>query len=170
MESLDLAKPNSQPKSNLHINSENPGTVLRIILLNITFLKRQHLLAPKNRTQNRGVLVALIKRRRGIQSHRSEPLLPVLGGDLDAVEVHADPLVRVSDGDVERQIVGERAVVGGGEVELREGRVGGGEFELLRKKDEPENEGSEDNGEDDAVEAAKPIVHASAAASSNTHD
>ncbi|GMN39418.1 hypothetical protein TIFTF001_008653 [Ficus carica] len=112
---LDLTKPYSQPKSDLHIDTIDPGARLRIILLNITLLQGQHLSALKNGVQNRGVLPTLIKRRRG------------------------EAKVTMAE---------ERAVVGGGEVKLREVRIGDGEFELTGKKDEPENEESEAEGKD----------------------
>ncbi|PON42443.1 hypothetical protein PanWU01x14_282010, partial [Parasponia andersonii] len=112
MSSLDLSEPDPQPKSELHINTINPGTGLHIILLIIFFLKRQRLLAFKNRMQHRRVLSALVKRRRGVQSRHGEPLLPVVGDDLDPIKVHADLLlVRVSNGDVQGEFVDQEPIV-----------------------------------------------------------
>lgn len=50
---------------------------------------------------------------------------------LDAVEVNADLLVRVSDGDVESHGVEESVVAGGVVIEAGKGGIGDGEFELL---------------------------------------
>ncbi|PON83118.1 hypothetical protein TorRG33x02_210920, partial [Trema orientale] len=112
MSSLDLSEPDPQPKSELHVNTINPGTGLHIVLLIIFFLKRQRLLAFKNRMQDRRVLSALVKRRRGVQSRHGKPLLPVIGDDLDPVKVHADLLlVRVSDGDVQGEFVDQEPIV-----------------------------------------------------------
>ena len=141
-----LTIPSSRVKNELHIDIKSTITPLRIIFLNVAFLKRQRFLALNaNSGQNRCVLVPLVKRRCGVESHKRKPLLSVVGNDLDPIKEHADLLVRVSDGDIESEIVGERAVVCGGEIKLREGCVSDGEFEILRLKDDREDR----NGEDD---------------------
>ena len=52
-----------------------------------------------------------------LQSHQSEPLLSIVTNDLDTAVIDANPLVRVSDGHVECEVVVE-GVVGTVVVEL----------------------------------------------------
>lgn len=52
--------------------------------------------------------------------------------------IHASPYARVSDGDVEGEVVVERtSVVVSGEIELGERGIGDSEFGVLGKEDEP---------------------------------
>lgn len=52
--------------------------------------------------------------------------------------IHASPYARVSDGDVEGEVVVESTgVVVGGEIELGERGIGDSEFGVLGKEDEP---------------------------------
>lgn len=77
--------------------------------------------------------MALIERR---QLNRGEPLPLVKRPSLDPVVVDPDPLVRVTNREIHRQIEAERVVV---EVEFSERGVGGVEFHGVRAEDEPEN-------------------------------
>ena len=72
--------------------------------------------------------MALVKWRRR-QRHHSKPLFSSVGYDLDAAVVYANPLVRVSDGDVEREVVVEGVVIVG-EIESGKRSIGDGEFWL----------------------------------------
>ena len=86
--------------------------------------------------ENRGILVALIKR---CQEHRTKPLAVKECIGFDAIVVYANLFVGVSDSDVEGEIV----VEGGGvvdEVELGERGVGDIEVNPVGAKDEPEDE------------------------------
>lgn len=87
----------------------------------------------------------LVERR---QIYRVKSLAFVVRIGLDGVIVYADPFVGVSDGDVERHVVVERLV--GGEVELRERRVGDVELEVVGAEDEPDDEGGEANDDEDS--------------------
>lgn len=60
--------------------------------------------------------MALVERQ-SIQSHESKPLLSIVTDYLNAAIIYANPLVRVSDGHVECEVVVE-GVVGAVEVEL----------------------------------------------------
>lgn len=64
----------------------------------------------------------------------------------DAIVIDSDSSVRVSDGDVDCEIVVESVVFG--EIELREGSIGGDEVDNVRTDDEPGEE-PEDDGDDD---------------------
>lgn len=82
------------------------------------------------------VLVALIKRHCGIrQSHESKPLIFVVANDSDATVADADPLVWVSDCEVERKVVVEGGGVG--ETELGQKGIGDCDFSISRKYDDP---------------------------------
>lgn len=91
---------------------------------------------------------------------------------MDGVVVYANPLVGVSDGDVESQVVVKHVVVG--DIELGERGVGDAELEVVGAEDEPDYESGEandyDDGEDDfenkptnaLAEAAKQAATAAA--------
>lgn len=91
------------------------------------------------------VLVPLVERR---QIHRAKSLAFVVNVGFDGVVVYANPLVGVSDGEVERHVVLER--VGGVEIELRERRVGDVELEVVGAEDEPDDEDGEANDDEDS--------------------
>ncbi|PON42850.1 hypothetical protein PanWU01x14_278950 [Parasponia andersonii] len=96
---------------------------LQPILFEVAFLEKNRLAALENNgVQNGGVIGAKIKRRRR-QGDHGEGTLRVVGNDLDLIKVEAALLVRVSDGDVQREAVGER-VVGSGST-VTESRKGG---------------------------------------------
>ncbi|PON83140.1 hypothetical protein TorRG33x02_211140, partial [Trema orientale] len=136
-------------------------TRLQPILFEVAFLEKNRLAAlEKNGVQNGGVIGAEIKRRRR-QGDHGEGTLRVVGNDLDLVKVEAALLVRVSDGDVQREAVGERVVGSGCTVtESRKGGVGYGEFKLFgfgRRVHEDEDEGHDDCVDDnDSGNAATP--------------
>jgi len=65
---------------------------------------------------------------------------------LDAVVVDSEPLVGVSDRDVEGEVVVERVV--GGVVELRQGGLGDVEFHHVGTDYEPEKEHGDANDDD----------------------
>lgn len=104
------------------------------------------MLAVERGAQYSRVLVPLVERR---QIHRAKSLAFVVTVGLDGVVVYANPLVGVSDGEVERHVVLER-VGGGGEIELRERRAGDVELEVVGAEDEPDDEGGEANDDEDS--------------------
>lgn len=68
-------------------------------------------------------------------------MVGVEGVGLELVVVDADVAVRVADGEVDGDVVGELIAAGaGGEVEGGYGGVGGVEFGLVGADDEPEDE------------------------------
>lgn len=97
--------------------------------------------------------MALVKWRRR-QCHHSKPLFSIVGYDLDAAVVYANSFVRVSDGDVEREVVVEGVVIVG-EIESGKRGISDGEFRLLRIEDEGEYEEGKDGAEDGVVEYAE---------------
>lgn len=91
------------------------------------------------------------------QTHRREPFFLVASNGFDAVVVYSHPLVGVSEGDVERQIIVERVVVGGGSggvVELSERGLGDAKLNLVQSEYKPEDE--EPNAEDETAYAEEP--------------
>jgi len=131
------------------------------------------LLSIEDGAQDSRVLVPLVERR---QFHGVKSLVLVVRIGLDGVVVYPNPLVGVSDGDVERHVVVERVVVGGGEIEARERGVGDVELEVVGAEDEPDDEHGEANDyedreddfenetEDAVAEAAEKAPAAAAAA------
>lgn len=73
------------------------------------------------------------------QTHIREPLVLVVSNGFNAVEVYTDPFVRVSEGDVGREVIVKR-VVGGVEIEPRECGICDMEFHLFGTENKPENE------------------------------
>ena len=143
--SQDAALPDSHPNGELHVHDVSPGA------------RQRGVSAPEDGAEHRGVLPALVKRRRGGQIHRGERLRLVARGDLDAVEEHAALAVRVSEGQGEGEAVGERVVFGGCDGgEWREGGVGDGDFELPRLVDEDDDQESDDGDEDGDGDDAEP--------------
>ena len=63
----------------------------------------------------------------------------VVSNGFNAVVVYPNPFVRVSEGDVDREIIVKR-VVGGVEIELRECGICDMEFHLFGTENKPENE------------------------------
>jgi len=64
------------------------------------------------------------------QTHIREQLVLVVSNGFNAVVVYPDPFVRVSEGDVDREVIVKR-VVGGVEIELRECGICDMEFHLF---------------------------------------
>lgn len=88
--------------------------------------------------QNGRVLVALVKRYRISQSHETKLLLSIGSRQFDPMVIHASPYARVSDGDVEGEVVVESTGgVVGGEIELGERGIGDSEFGISGKEDKP---------------------------------
>jgi len=168
--SLNRTQLETNPKIELHIDIVNPRTLLRIVRGNII---HHNMLPLERHIQLRGVLLPLVKRRQRIDG---ETLAAVKRPGLDTVVVDPDVLVRVSDGEIQIQIVVEIGAggVGGVEVELGEGGVGDVELDPGRAEGEPEEEedeaGGEEHGEEDleeavedaAAEAAQGVAAASA--------
>lgn len=103
------------------------------------------MLSIEKGAQDTRVLVPLVERR---QIHRVKSLVLVVRIGLDGVVVYPNPLVGVSDGDVERHVVVERVV--GGEIELRERGVCDVELEVVGAEDEPDDERGEANDYEDS--------------------
>lgn len=104
----------------------------------------------KHSTYRTYALVALVERSRNVV-HHGKTLISVVGHGLDVTEVNTNLFVVVSYRDVERKVVIESSVCGVvSEIEFCEWGVGDGEFELLGKKDQPEDEHGD--GEDEEYE------------------
>ena len=67
---------------------------------------------------------------------------------MDGIVIYANPLVGVSDGDVEVQIVLE--IVVGGEIELCQRGISDVEFEVVGANKEPEDDGGDANEDEDS--------------------
>lgn len=137
---LQLSEPGIGPNSNLHIDTINPSCSLRVKLGDVMLAEFHQLLLPlkHHMMQNGRVLVALVKRYRIGQSHETKLLLSIGSRHFDPMVIHASPYARVSDGDVEGEVVVEStSVVVGGEIELGERSIGDSEFGVLGKEDEP---------------------------------
>lgn len=98
-------------------------------------------MALKNWMNNDCILTALVERSGSLQSQISKPNVSVDSKGLYPVIIHANPLVGVSNGDVECQIVVKSGVGAPCEIEFCEGGFGDGEFDIFRRENEPENEG-----------------------------
>ena len=132
---LTQLKPNPEIEPNFYII--NPYTFLRVELQKLTSPKQNQLLPFENRTENRRILVALIKR---CQKLCTKPLVLEEHTGFDVIIVYANLFVGVSDIDVESEIVVERVGVGG-EVELCKRSVSDVKVDSVGAKDEPEDEG-----------------------------
>ena len=132
---LTQLKPNPEIEPNFYII--NPYTFLRVEHQKLTSPKQNQLLPFENRTENRRILVALIKR---CQKLCTKPLVLEEYTGFDVIIVYANLFVGVSDIDVESEIVVERVGVGG-EVELCKRSVSDVKVDSVGAKDEPEDEG-----------------------------
>ncbi|MED6106587.1 hypothetical protein PIB30_005871 [Stylosanthes scabra] len=175
-----LHKPKLKPNSheNLHINAINTRSTFFIHLRSL-IRSQNHLILPLERSSNhRRVLLPLKKR---FDSHVTEPYVVVESTRLDVVVVDSHALVRVSDREIQREIVVERVVSasggggvgGGGEIELSEGGVADVELDEIWPYDEIENNGydheeDENSGEDLADEADDAVENAAAAAAEDS--
>ena len=163
---LDPTELEPNPQIKLHLNLVYPSTGL-LLILRLQIGHNKQLLSGKQRVQNVGGFVSLVKRG---ESDRAEPLALVVGSGLDAIVVDAELLVRVSDGEVEGEVVVEVAVRG--EVELGESGVGDVKLDAVRFNYEPEDEegesheddGGEDELEDEAEDAAAAAAEGTSAA------
>ena len=72
------------------------------------------------------------------QTHIREQLVLVASNGFNAVVVYTDPFVRVSESDVDREVIVKR-VGGGVEIELSEGGICDMEFHLFGTENKPEN-------------------------------
>lgn len=110
-----------------------------------------------------GVLLTLVE---SLQIHGGESLAAVESPSLDLVVVDADPLVRVANRQIQRQIVVERVVVV--DAELGERRVGDVELDGVWAEDQPHDEGEDpdddEEGDHDLADAGAEAVHDAAAA------
>lgn len=88
----------------------------------------------KKGMQNGYVLGSLVKGWR-TQSHQSKFLLPIFRRDFDAIVVYPEGWARVSDGDIEGEVVVESVVVSV-EIELGHRRIGDCYFELGRSRED----------------------------------
>ena len=73
------------------------------------------------------------------QTHIREQLFLVVSNGFNAVVVYTNPFVRVSEGDVGREVIVKR-IVGGVEIEPRECGICDMEFHLFGTENKPENE------------------------------
>ena len=130
---LEKQKLEPDPQINLQIDAVNSGIFVFVQFRCLIGTQEHHLLPFKLRAQKISTLMVLIERR---QILRVEPNILIQRPGFDAVVVDAEPLVRVSDGDVESEIIMESIA---GVVELGEGCVGDMEFDLVGTNDEPEH-------------------------------
>ena len=135
---LTQLKPNPEIEPNFYII--NPCTFLRVEHQKLTSPKQNQLLPFEHRTENRCILVALIKR---CQKLCTKPLVLEEYTGFDVIIIYANLFVGVSDIDVESEIVVEGVGVGvgvGGEVELCKRSVSDVKVDSVGAKDEPEVE------------------------------
>lgn len=164
---LEFSQLEPNPHIKLHVNTENPSTLLFIELRNLRRFKHQQILPFENWVQQIRSLMPGIKPG---QLNTLEPLTFILRSSFNLVEVNTNPLVWVSDRHVEGKVVVEGVVVGG-VVELGKRGVDDMEFDEIGTEYEPEDEddqADDDNGggdefEDEAQEPAAATAQASAA-------
>ncbi|MED6224957.1 hypothetical protein PIB30_089159 [Stylosanthes scabra] len=171
-----LHKPKLKPNfhEHLHINAINTRSTF---FLNLRSLIRSqnYLILPLQRGSNhRRVLLPLKKR---LDCDVTEPYVVVESTRLDVVVVYSHALVRVSDREIQREIVVERVVAGGGgvggEIELSESGVADVELDEIWPYDEIEKHGyyhekDEKCGEDLADEAEDAVENAAATAAEDS--
>lgn len=145
MSNLDPTHLDSNFKIEFHINTVNPITLLRIEVWNLTSPQQNQLLSIEYLAQQTRILVSLIK---WCQTHRIKSLAFIISTGLDGIVIYANPLVGVSDGDVEVQIVLE--IVVGGEIELCQRGISDVEFEVVGANKEPEDDGGDANEDEDS--------------------
>lgn len=106
------------------------------------------------------------------QIHRTEPLIFVERINLNNVVVDPDSPIRISDGDIQSEVVMEVVIVRRGEIELRERGVGGVELEEIWTEDEPQekddNAEEDDEGDDDLTDEVEDTSAAAVAEASET--
>lgn len=146
MPDLDPTHLHPNSRSQLQINTVDPVTILRVVFGLFTCTQRQQLLSAKHRVQDGRIFVSLVKWR---QRLRTKSLIFIVSIGLDVVVIYSNPLVWISDGDVEGKIVLQH-VVCGVPVELRQSGVGDVEFEVTRAEDEPDYESGDANHDDDS--------------------
>lgn len=131
-----------------HIDVVNPRGLLLVQFRSLVSAQCYGLLTLEDRVQFAGVLVALIER---VEEIGVKPGILVQCTRFDVVVVDSEPLVGVSDGDVEGHVVVEHAVAG--VVELGEGGVGHVNLHHVGAHDQPEQEDrdphDDHDGEDD---------------------
>lgn len=150
----EVPKSPPNPEVELHINIEDPSSVLLVELGDFFGVKKHRRLALKRHAQIVGGL--LPQESQVPQLVRSKPGVLEISPALDAVLVDAQLLVRVAYGEVEHQVVSEVVVC---QVELREVCVGDMDLHVGRTDDQPEDQhryaGEDDESDEDGAEAAE---------------
>lgn len=144
MPNLDPTHLNSKLKIELHINVIVPITLLRIIVRKLTS-PHQQFCSIKHSAQLSRILVPLVKR---CQILCIKSLASIITIDLEGIVIYTNPLVGVSNGEIEIKVVLQRVVCS--EIELCQWSTSGIEFKVVGANKEPEDEGGNTHKDDDS--------------------